>query len=243
MPTSPEIAQRIVEAILSEKLAPGSRLGEQPLADLFKVSRTLIREALMRLAARGIVTVNARRGWFVLEPSETEAREAFGARQVIETGLIRQLKSLPPESLKRLRGHIFREKQALKSGDVGSRSYLLGDFHVCLAETLGNSLLADTLRDLTARTTLISMLYQSSPQAEQSCREHEEIVAALAKGEMARAERLMRAHIGAVEAGIDVSAAPDPLEKLREALKPVAAHKQPLGRKRLPKSPAQETRS
>ena len=243
MPTSPEIAQRIVEAILAEKLAPGSRLGEQPLADLFKVSRTLVREALMRLAARGIVTVNARRGWFVLEPSVTEAREAFEARQVIETGLLRQLKSLPPESLKRLRGHIFREKQAIKSGDVGNRSYLLGDFHVCLAETLGNSLLADTLRDLTARTTLISMLYQSTHQAEQSCREHEDIVAALAKGDMARAERLMRAHIGAVEAGIDVSATPDPLEKLREALQPVAANVKSLGRKRLPKSMTQETLS
>jgi len=230
MPTSPEIAQRIVEAILAEKLAPGSRLGEQPLADLFKVSRTLVREALMRLAARGIVTVNARRGWFVLEPSVTEAREAFEARQVIETGLLRQLKSLPPESLKRLRGHIFREKQAIKSGDVGNRSYLLGDFHVCLAETLGNSLLADTLRDLTH-------------QAEQSCREHEDIVAALAKGDMARAERLMRAHIGAVEAGIDVSATPDPLEKLREALQPVAANVKSLGRKRLPKSMTQETLS
>src|SRR4249920_170209 len=106
MPTSPEIAQRIVEAILAEKLAPGSRLGEQPLADLFKVSRTLVREALMRLAARGIVTVNARRGWFVLEPSVSEAREAFEARQVIECGLIRQLKALPAESLKRLRGHV-----------------------------------------------------------------------------------------------------------------------------------------
>jgi len=228
MPTSPEIAQRIVEAILAEKLPPGSRLGEQPLADLFKVSRTLVREALMRLAARGIVTVNARRGWFVLEPTATEVREAFEARQVIETGMLRQLKSLPPAALKQLRGHIFREKQAIKAGDVGNRTYLLGDFHVCLAETLGNSLLADTLRDLTARTTLISMLYQSSPQAELSCREHEEIVAALAKGDNAKAERLMRSHIAAVEDGIDLSSAPDPLEKLRAALAPVAANEQAL---------------
>ena len=45
----------------------------------------------------------------------------------------------------------------------------LGDFHVCLAECLGNSLLADTLRDFTARTTLIAMPYQSSHDAAQSC--------------------------------------------------------------------------
>lgn len=224
MPTSPEIAQRIVEAILAEKLPPGSRLGEQPLADLFQVSRTLVREALTRLAARGIVQVNARRGWFVIQPSAGEAREAFEARQVIETGLLSRFRALPPEALKSLRGHVFREKQAIKSGDVGTRTYLLGDFHVCLAEALGNSLLADTLRDLTARTTLISMLFQSTHQAEQSCREHEAIVDALARGDPARAEKLMREHIASVESGVDVSSEPDPLEKLREALVPVAAH-------------------
>ena len=162
MATSPEIAHRIVEAILAQKLAPGERLGEQPLADLFGVSRTLVREALTRLAARGIVTVTARRGWYVIEPSVAEAREALAAREIIETGLLRQLKSTPPEALKRLKGHVFRERQSIRDGDVGSRSYLLGDFHVCLAEAVGGSLLGELLRDLTARTTLISMLYQSS---------------------------------------------------------------------------------
>jgi len=144
---------------------------------------------------------------------------------------------------------VFIDRDAFKAAKVNADS-VLDVFAKALRAAPGvarvdrfSKLLADTLRDRTARTTLISMLYQSSPQAEQSCREHEEIVAALAKGEMARAERLMRAHIGAVEAGIDVSAAPDPLEKLREALKPVAAQEQALGRKRLPKSPAQETRS
>ena len=72
--TSSDIADRIVAAILAQKLAPGARLGEQPLSLLFDCSRTLVREALMQLAARGIVTVSARRGWFVVQPSEAAAR-------------------------------------------------------------------------------------------------------------------------------------------------------------------------
>ena len=44
-PTS--IAERVVEAILAQKLSPGERLGEQELADNFEVSRTMVREALM----------------------------------------------------------------------------------------------------------------------------------------------------------------------------------------------------
>lgn len=220
--SSTDISNRIVEAVLAQKLAPGSRLGEQELALLFDCSRTIVREALTRLAARGIVTVSARRGWYLIEPSQDEAREAFEARRVIETGLIRQSAGgVRPEALRRLKQHLQLEKAALRQDDVGKRSYLLGDFHVCLADSLGNSLLADTLRDYTARTTLIAMRYQSTHDAVQSCEDHVRIVEALARGDIAEAEALMAEHIGTVQAALSVSAAPDPLARLREALAPV----------------------
>jgi DNA-binding GntR family transcriptional regulator len=222
MVTSSDISNRIIEAVMAQKLAPGARLGEQQLAMLFDCSRTLVREALMRLAARGIVTVSARRGWYVIEPSEDEAREAFEARRVIETGLIRSMKTVDKAAIRNLKNHLTREKAAVKGSDVGLRSYLLGDFHVCLAECLGNTLLADTLRDFTARTTLIAMLYQSSHDAAQSCEEHVEIVEALEKGDLARAEQLMAAHIGSVQAALRLHASPDPLARLRDALAPMS---------------------
>ena len=84
MATAPDISNRIIEAVMAQKLAPGSRLGEQQLALLFDCSRTIVREALTRLAVRGIVTVSSRRGWYVIEPSQEEARESFEARRVIE---------------------------------------------------------------------------------------------------------------------------------------------------------------
>ena len=207
--------------MMAQKLAPGSRLGEQQLAMLFDCSRTIVREALMRLSARGIVTVSARRGWYVVQPSEDEAREAFEARRVIETGLIRS-GTVDKASIRRLKAHLSREKAALKGSDVGARSFLLGDFHVCLAECLGNSLLADTLRDFTARTTLIAMLYQSSQDAELSCEEHVQIVAALERGELARAEKLMAQHLGSVQAALKLHVGADPLAKLRSALAPLS---------------------
>lgn len=220
---SSDIANRIVEAILAQKLAPGVRLGEQALSMLFDCSRTLVREALMQLAARGFVTVSSRRGWYVVEPSAAEAREAFEARRVIETGLIRRAQRMEKPALMRLKQHIRQEQAALKDSDVGKRSFLLGDFHVCLAECLGNHLLADTLRDFTARTTLIAMLYQSTHDAVQSCQEHVAIVAALERGDVAAAEQLMEQHIGQVQASLrlDTTAA-DPLAELRAALAPVA---------------------
>ena len=219
--TAPEISARIVEAVMAQKLAPGSRLGEQQLAMLFDCSRTIVREALTRLAARGIVTVSARRGWFVIEPSQDEAREAFEARRVIELGLIRSTGKIGKAALRQLKAHLQREKAALKESDVGNRSFLLGDFHVCLAECLGNTLLADTLRDFTARTTLIAMLYQSTHDAVQSCEDHVQIVAALERGDHAGAEALMAAHIGTVQSALRVQAPTDPLAQLRDALAPL----------------------
>ncbi|MDB5931101.1 MAG: GntR family transcriptional regulator [Polaromonas sp.] len=221
MTSAAEISERIVQAVMAQKLAPGARLGEQPLAMLFDCSRTVVREALTRLAARGIVTVSARRGWYVIEPSQEEAREAFEARRVIETGLIRNLPCVPKPALKRLKQHLSREKAALASDDVGARSFLLGDFHVCLAECLGNNLLADTLRDFTARTTLIAMRYQSSHDAAQSCEEHVQIVRALEKGDLVLAEKLMQQHIGSVQATLKLQADANPLAQLRTALMPL----------------------
>jgi len=217
---SADIGAHVVDAILSGRLKAGTRLSEQPLAQLFGVSRTVIREALIRLETRGIVQVSARRGWFIIEPSIEEAREAFHARRAIEIGLLQSAEHIPAAAIDKLNDHIAREQHAIRSGDVAARSYLLGDFHVCMAEVLGNRVLAEILRDLTARTVLISMLYQSTHDATESCGEHVDIVAAVKAGDHARAAALMGEHIGHVEAGLTVrlEPEPDPLQGLRDVL-------------------------
>jgi DNA-binding GntR family transcriptional regulator len=218
-----EIAQRVVESILAQKLAPGERLGEQELADLFGVSRTLVREALMQLQARGFVEVRPRKGWYVVEPSFEEARDAFAARRVIETGMLRDAGRPLQSAIKRLRQHVAEERKAIRDGDAATRTFLLADFHVCLAECAGNRLLADVMRDLTARTTLVALLYQSTHDAQQSCEDHAAIVEALAKGDTAKAEKLMVKHIGSVQGGLNESAGTDgtQLARLRASLTPL----------------------
>lgn len=221
-PATANIEEAILSAILAGRIDPGTRLGEQKLADLFGVSRTRVREAMMRLETRGVVQVSARRGWYVVEPSAEEAREAFQTRRVIETGLLHSLREVPAEVLKSLKEHVAMERDAIGAGDVHSRACLLGDFHIHLADALGNRLLTEIIRDLTARTTLISMLYQPTEKAEESSHDHEDIVAAMEDGDLARAARLMDEHIGKVEAGLDLTAKPDPLAGLRALLSPAA---------------------
>jgi DNA-binding GntR family transcriptional regulator len=216
--TNPAIDRVIVDAVLSGTIRAGTRLGEQALATLFKVSRTSVREALIKLEVRGIVQVSPRRGWFVIDPSLEDAQEAFQARCAIEMGILRTITHIDASVIKKLRDHIAQEREAIRSDDVGARSYLLGDFHVCMVEAFGNRILAEILRDLTARTVLISALYQSTHDASESCTDHEHITNALAEGDLERAAGLMITHIGSVEAGLTKRVDRDPLLDLRQAL-------------------------
>jgi DNA-binding GntR family transcriptional regulator len=227
--TPTTIAERVVEAILAQKLAPGERLGEQALAENFGVSRTMVREALMQLQARGFVEVQSRRGWYVVEPSAEEARDAFAARRIVEAGILAEAGRPLSKVIRKLREHIADEKRAIAGADAATRAFLLADFHVCLADQMGHRLLCDVLRDLTARTTLAATLFQSKHEAAQSCTEHAAIVAALEAGDTSRARQLMLDHIGNVEEALQVEAAADPSadERLRATFAPIALPRAP----------------
>jgi len=222
MITLSAIAQRVVQSILARKISPGERLGEQELAGLFGVSRTVVREALMQLQARGFVEVRPRSGWFVVEPSFEDAQQTYAARRVIEPGMLRDAGKPLQSVIKRLREHVAEERVAIKTSDAATRSVLLADFHVCLAECLGNRFLCATMIDLSARTTLVSALYQSASAAQESNDDHADIVTALAEGDTARAETLMRQHIDVLAARLDESRAGlgSGRDRLREALMP-----------------------
>ncbi|MGJ7609683.1 MULTISPECIES: GntR family transcriptional regulator [unclassified Variovorax] len=222
MASSSEIAQRILHSVLAGKLGAGDRLGEQPLATLFDCSRTVVREALTELAVRGLVASSARRGWYVVELTAEQARQAFEAREVIETSVLRRIKAVSPAMVKRLRAHVERQAESIRDDDAGLRSFLLGDFHVCLADCLGNAMLSEALRDLTARTMLVAMRHQSQREATRSCAEHTQIVEALEAGDIVLAEQRLGEHLGSWDSKLRVPASSDdPLDQLRQALKPV----------------------
>ncbi len=243
MSTSSQIAQRILHSVLSGKLGAGDRLGELQLALLFDCSRTIVREALTELAVRGLVQSSPRRGWYVVELTPEEAGQAFEAREVIETATLRHMRGgIAPAQLKRLRGHVERQQQAIHEDDAGLRSFLLGDFHVCVAECLGNPLISGVLRDLTARTMLVATRHQSTREALRSCAEHAQIVDALEAGNLALAEKRLAEHLRSWDSKLQVPAASDdPLDQLRLALDLAPAATPPALRKRTPRKPSSTT--
>ena len=197
------IVDALTRSIVEHRLLPGSKLVEQKLADQFGVSRTLIRQALFRLSQNRLVRMEPARGAFVAAPSMEEAQQVFAVRRMLEAGMVRTLiADLKPQHTKALRDHIKLEGAALGTGDISSRTELLGDFHVLMAKLIGNSVLAQMLGDLNSRCALITMMYQSDQEAAHSQEEHIAIVNAIQARDEALALSLLDEHLCHVQAAL-----------------------------------------
>lgn len=195
------IAQSLTEAIAERQWQPGRKLVESRLGEQFGVSRTIIREALHLLAADRLVQMEPDRGAFVASPSPEETRQIFATRRLVETAMIGEFaQTATPQQIARLREHLAEEQAAVARTDVTVRTRLLADFHVEIASTLGNAVLADLIRELVYRTTLVTLLYQTSHAAADSSNDHLAILEACAHHDVAAAQRLMQEHLQAVEA-------------------------------------------
>jgi DNA-binding GntR family transcriptional regulator len=198
--TQDEIYEKIYVAILEHRLHPGTKLGEERLAEIFGASRARIREVLARLAHEQIVELFPQRGAYVAKPSIEQALDVFEARRLIEPAVLRRLTdTLTPEKLARLRQHQDLELDARRRDDKRAVIRLSGEFHSLAAELAGNTALARSMRELSVLTCLMIFLYDAPTSA--SCRadEHSQIIEAIAKRDAARAQRLMLEHLDHIE--------------------------------------------
>jgi len=203
--TVDDIYERIYVAILEHRLHPGTKLGEEKMAEIFGVSRARIREVLAKLAHEQIVELYPQRGAYVAKPTPEQARDIFEARRLIEPAVLRRLvDTVTPDKITRLRQHAELEADARRRNDKRAVIRLSGEFHTLAAELAGNSALARSMRELCMLTCLTIFLYDA-PTA-QSCRhdEHGLIIDALAKKDRARAEKLMLDHLDHIEGSLQL---------------------------------------
>lgn len=215
------IVESITAAIVERRLMPGTKLVEQQLADIYAVSRTVVRQALNQLSRDRLVTLEPARGAFIAQPGVNEAKQVFEVRAILEAATVRQLCAVITDAqIAELRDHLQREAQAVSQPEIGARTRLLADFHVVLANMQGNQVLAELLGDLLTRSSLIALMYQSSHSAEHSQAEHVAIVDALERRDARAAVRLLENHLGNVERNLRL----DPRAvDLADALQPKAA--------------------
>ena len=212
--SSADIANDIAEAIAARKLPPGTKLREEALSRLYSVSRTKIRAALLILSKDKLINIVPDKGAFVSQPSETESREIFAARRMIEVALAREfVVRAKPADYRMLEQHLKEERSALSHVPNKMRQQLLGDFHVLLADVVGNQVLKEIVQELVGRSSLITMLYQSERDAVCSSDEHSAFLEAAKAGDADKAAALMLHHLAHVEAALDFEASTSPAKK------------------------------
>ncbi|TPQ50649.1 GntR family transcriptional regulator [Prosthecomicrobium hirschii] len=226
-------------AIIEQALMPGSKLPEDAIGERLGVSRTLVREALARLATEGLVELRHNRGATVAYPSLEEARDVFAVRRAMERLVVEELCGrLTRAQAQTLEAHVAAEDRA--QGRNGPESIrLAGEFHLLLAAMTGNALLERYVNEVASRCSLILAIYGRPHSSECAVNEHRELIAALASGDAARATHLMDHHLEAVmgRALIKARAEPDIRDVLAayaetEGLEPGPARTPPKARSR-----------
>lgn len=206
----------IREAIIERRLGPGDQLTESGLAQQLHVSKTPVREALLRLEYIGLIEGAGNRGLRVVTPSARAIRSAYEVRMALEAQAARLVAASSDDGLVRsLRAKAFT---CLSSAEIHDRDgFRRGDrdFHLTLANSAGNQLLSRLIHDAFDLTWALRRRDVPQPADSLKCaKQHIGVVDAIASGDVDAADLAMREHVAKVQelvlAGFEASHLAEP---------------------------------
>jgi DNA-binding GntR family transcriptional regulator len=189
--------QRIRRLILDNALPPGAQRLEAELALELGMSRTPVREAMLRLAQDGLVAITPRHGMRVLPLSAADMRDIYDVLESLEPKAAELLarRGLPAARLAPLHTACDAMAAAIGAGDRAAWAAADEDFHRGLLELCGNARLAAMVMqvwDQSHRARLLTLNLRPLPTA--STAEHRAIMTAIAAGDGDAARELFRLH-------------------------------------------------
>ena len=185
---NPSAAERVYEhvktGILDGRLAPGVLLTEGELAQETGVSRTPVREALLRLEVEGLMALYPKKGALVVPVTADEARDVVEARTVIEVWASGSVWSRRRELADALEPHLRAMKEAREAGEITAFSVADRAFHEEIVAAAGNAILAKQYRSLRERQLCITttVMRVSGPRMRQAIHEHTALIETLRTG-------------------------------------------------------------
>lgn len=193
--TSDMVYAVLHEAILSGILSPGQRLREESFAALFSVSRTPVREALVRLEATGVAHRVPRRGLIVGQITPQEIVEVYVVRETID-GLASYLAAqyATPGDVAHLASINDEFTRAAERGDANEMARLNLEFHTAVALAARNSLLLQFIEHIHRLVRRFpGTTFQHPGRAMSAVEEHEQLIAAIRAGDAERARQIASA--------------------------------------------------
>lgn len=184
--------------IISLALPPGATIDEQQLSQRFNLSRTPIREAMVRLAAEGLITNLPNRGAMVSQIDFLGLPQFFDALSLMYRVTTR-LAAIhhAPAQIEHIQALQADYAAAVDSRDVVAMITVNRDFHMAIARAAGNRYFTDLFARLLDEGLRILRLYYSSFQDElprQYVQEHDAMIAAIKARDAELAEQIAAAH-------------------------------------------------
>ncbi len=213
------IVVAIATAIKKRRLLPGSKLNERELGGIFGVSRTIVRQALGRLAQDGLVSISPKRATTVARPSFEDAFNLYQTLLLIDYGVVDHLiHHITPEQLDILHAHTCLEEETYKKGTREESDELGRDYHQVMIGFLNNDTLSKLHASLQRKAGLITSLYKVDFDYGQLRHEHIDMVDALRNKEADRIKAMLRSHYKLVIRGYRFDVEAMPAVDLAEAL-------------------------
>jgi DNA-binding GntR family transcriptional regulator len=199
-PMARQVTRALRQAIVSMRIAPGEMLSEQDLAQKFGVSRSPVREALIKLSEAGLVRVLPQRGTQVVKISRAAVEDARFIRLAVECAVVREAASkATPMMLTELNTSLTRQRRAQRSMSSDDFLALDEEFHRLLAETAGRPAAWTMIEDVKPQMDRVRYLdmKQATPR-HTIIAQHAMIVDAIKAANPVAAEKAMQEHLSEI---------------------------------------------
>ncbi|MEU2352691.1 GntR family transcriptional regulator [Streptomyces misionensis] len=199
-PATDRVYAHVKQGVLDRSYEGGTLLTEGELAEAVGVSRTPVREALLRLEVEGLIRLYPKKGALVLPVSVQEISDVVETRLLVEEYAARKAVPAPPGLVERLAELLEQQKAQVASGDLAGAAATDRCFHAEIVRSAGNEILSrlyDQMRDRQLRMG-VAVMYSHPDRVARTLAEHEEILEALRAGDTDAAVGVVHRHVSRV---------------------------------------------
>lgn len=200
-PAAERVYTHIKQAVLDRRYEGGTLLTEGELAEAVGVSRTPVREALLKLEMEGLLKLYPKKGALVLAVSAQEIADVVETRLLVEEFAVRKAVPAPPRLLVRLEELLAEQKQRAEAGDLAAVAATDRSFHAEIVRHAGNEILSrlyDQMRDRQLRMG-VAVMHSHPDRIAKNIVEHAEILDRIRAGDTEGAAACVRQHLGWVK--------------------------------------------
>ncbi|MFJ1620935.1 GntR family transcriptional regulator [Streptomyces sp. NPDC088190] len=200
-PAAERVYTHVKGAVLDRRYEGGTLLTEGDLAEAVGVSRTPVREALLRLEVEGLIKLYPKKGALVLAVSAQEIADVVETRLLVEEFAARKAVPASAQLIGRLEELLDEQRRLAEAGDLAEVSVKDRCFHAEIVRNAGNDILSrlyDQLRDRQLRMG-VAVMEAHPGRIAANITEHGELLEAIRAGDAEGAAQVVRRHVSRVK--------------------------------------------